>query len=170
MKTRRKILITTLAIVLLYVVIVEVDNYFYGSLHQTSIHQSVDNPELSFDAQDISEISGLEIIDVTPEMWEENQKRSEERNAIRLEQLEKLNNDEDFVNAGKIIQGLNSTNIEDDVYWQTVIESLVLVIEKQGISLNDTFSFEDSEQLRDLLRQDQLHDNEGRIYELFGLK
>ena len=44
MKTRRKILIITLTIVLLYVVIVEVDNYFYGSLHQTSIHQSVENP------------------------------------------------------------------------------------------------------------------------------
>ena len=44
MKTRRKILIAILAIVLLYVVIVEVDNYFNGSLHQTSIHQSVENP------------------------------------------------------------------------------------------------------------------------------
>jgi len=44
MKTRRKILITILAIVLLYVVIVEVDNYFFGSLHQTSMHQSVENP------------------------------------------------------------------------------------------------------------------------------
>lgn len=44
MKTRRKILIAILAIVLLYVVIVEVDNYFNGSLHQTSIYQSVENP------------------------------------------------------------------------------------------------------------------------------
>ena len=44
MKTRRRILITIFAIVLLYVVIVEVDNYFYGNLHPTSIHQSVENP------------------------------------------------------------------------------------------------------------------------------
>ena len=44
MKSRRKILITILAIVLLYVVIVEVDNYFYGNLHPTSIRQSVENP------------------------------------------------------------------------------------------------------------------------------
>ena len=44
MKTRRKILITIFAIVLLHVVIVEVDNFFNGSLHQTSIRPSGDNP------------------------------------------------------------------------------------------------------------------------------
>lgn len=42
MKTRYKILITILAIVLLYVVIVEVDNYFYDSFHQTSISERPD--------------------------------------------------------------------------------------------------------------------------------
>jgi len=95
------------------------------------------------------------ISDVTPEMWNENQKKAEERNVIRLEQLEKLNNDADFVKATKIIQGLNSTNIEDDDYWQTVLDSLILITEKQGISLNGTLSFEDSEMLRELIRQEK---------------
>jgi len=97
----------------------------------------------------------FEIIDVTPEMWEKNQKRAEEENAIRLELLEKLNKDADFVKATKIIQELNSTNIEDDAYWQMVLDSLILTSEKQGI--NGTLSFEDSEILRELLRQEKQH-------------
>jgi len=44
MKTRRKILIIISAIILSYVVIVEVNNYFNGGLHQTSQSQSEDNP------------------------------------------------------------------------------------------------------------------------------
>jgi len=102
----------------------------------------------------------FEIIDVTPEMWYENQKRAEEENAIRLEQLEKFKNDPDFVKATKIIQELNSTNIEDDAYWQTVLDSLIIITEKEGI--NGTLSFEDSEMLRELLRQEKIRQEKQR--------
>ncbi len=113
----------------------------------------IDDVSIFNSTKDISDIPEFEIIDVTPEMWYENQKRAEERNDIRLEQLEKLNNDPDFVKATKIIQGINSTNIEDDAYWQTALDALIIVTEKQGISLNGTLSYEDSEILRELIRQ-----------------
>lgn len=51
-KTRRIILITILVSVLLYVTITEVDNYFNGDLHQTSIRQSIGNPNECWNRDD----------------------------------------------------------------------------------------------------------------------
>ncbi len=58
MKTRYKIVV---GIILLYVVIVEVDNYFNGSLHQTSIHQSVGNPSECWDQEDDGSMTPCEM-------------------------------------------------------------------------------------------------------------
>jgi len=60
-------------------------------------------------------------------------------------------NDEQFKQATQILQGLNITNIEDDLYWQSILNSFQIINEKSG--RNGTMSLEDSQILRDLLRE-----------------
>jgi len=152
MKTKYKILVIS---IILVVSIFLPSLLFSGHTPEPQTITS-NNTGIFLNAQDILEIPGLEIIIGTPEMWEENQKRAEERNAIRLDQLKKLEKDADFVNAGKIIKELNSTNIDDDAYWQTVLDSLIIINEKLGNNVNVTISFEDSETIREIMRQEKL--------------